>query len=98
MLGFCQLEIQAFIKAVRFAHRRLRLTVRTGDCNFVQSDIASSYRSMLVAVYEVNWLRASPLIKGVRGLLLRESPKRSEHDSIVESARTGQWVELQYKI
>jgi predicted dehydrogenase len=50
-------EIQAFIKAVQ-----------TGDRSIVQSDIASSYRSMLV------------------------------HDSIVESARTGQWIELQYEI
>jgi predicted dehydrogenase len=50
-------EIQAFIKALQ-----------TGDRSMVRSDIASSYRSMLV------------------------------HDSIVEAARTGQWVELQYKI
>ena len=50
-------EIQAFIKAVH-----------TGDRSVIQSDIASSYRSMLV------------------------------HDSIVQSAHTGQWVELQYEI
>ncbi|MBC8229930.1 Gfo/Idh/MocA family oxidoreductase [bacterium] len=50
-------EIQAFIKAVQ-----------TGDLSIVQSNIASSYRSMLV------------------------------HDSIVESAHTGRWVELQYEI
>jgi len=50
-------EIQTFIKAVQ-----------TGDQSIVKSDIASSYRSMLV------------------------------HDSIVESARAGQWVELQYEI
>jgi predicted dehydrogenase len=50
-------EIQAFIKAVH-----------TGDRSVVQSDIASSYRSMLL------------------------------HDSIVESARTRQWVELRYEI
>ena len=50
-------EIQAFVKAVH-----------TDDRSVVQSDIASSYRSMLV------------------------------HDSIVQSARTGQWVELEYEI
>jgi len=50
-------EIHAFIKAVH-----------TGDRSVIQSDIASSYRSMLV------------------------------HDSIAKSARTGQWVELQYEI
>ncbi|HIE26778.1 TPA: Gfo/Idh/MocA family oxidoreductase [Candidatus Poribacteria bacterium] len=50
-------EIQAFIKAVQ-----------TADRSVVQSDIASSYRSMLA------------------------------HDSIVQSARTGQWVELKYEI
>lgn len=46
-------EIQAFIKSVH-----------TGDRSIVQSDIASSYRSMLL------------------------------HDSIVESARTEKWIEL----
>lgn len=50
-------EIQAFIKAVH-----------TGDRSVVKSDIASSYRSMLL------------------------------HDSIVESARTKQWIELRYEI
>jgi len=50
-------EIQAFIKAVQ-----------TGDRKVVQSDIAASYRSMLL------------------------------HDTIVESAHTGRWVELKYEI
>ena len=50
-------EIQAFIKAVQ-----------TNNPSVVQSDIASSYRSMLV------------------------------HDSIIKSAKAGQWVELQYEI
>jgi predicted dehydrogenase len=50
-------EIQAFIKAVH-----------TGNRSAIQSDIASSYRSMLL------------------------------HDSIVKSAHTGNWIELQYDI
>jgi len=43
-----------------------------------------------MAVYEVNWLRASPLIKGVRGLLLRESPERSEQEPL-DTRKDGEW-------